>query len=200
MWGVKFIRRSSIAIQFSSEPDGVLIMRRSSIAVIVISFMLPAAAQSNQPAEIPRPPVTPETRIGAVSTGQYIVGLTTSDAISPAHRFAVARLQQRQFGEAAIVLDTLVAKGDVWAAMQLARLYSHGLGVGRDEDRALMLLEFGAQLGNAEAALAAGVARARGIGGAANSILATQWLRQAIETGNQHVRRDARSILSSLGQ
>ncbi len=92
----------------------------------------------------------------------------------------------------------LVDGGDDWAASQLARLYMHGLGVARDDGLALNLLEFAAERDNPDAALAAGVARARGIGAPADTASARYWLLLARRNGNEYVRRDAQRELRAL--
>lgn len=147
-------------------------------------------------------PAAAQTRAGRVIVEidiGYDIGAIVPHYSGP-RAVASSWLAQRRFADAAPLLADMVGTGDGWAAGQLARLYMHGLGVERDDSMAISLLEFAAETGDPHAALAAGFARAQGLGAPADLPSARHWLLRAARIGDEYVRRDARQLLRALPQ
>ncbi len=171
-------------------------MRAASFAVRAALGLIATATGSVAVAQSVPEPV--RERDYASDNALVVEWIRPTEAVPPARAAAIARLEQRDFDVAAPLLADLVQHGDGWAASQLARLYIHGLGVERDNGRALALLEFAAETGDSRAALAAGIARARGLASPVDPTSARYWLTMAAERGNPFVRRDAMLLLRDL--
>lgn len=122
-----------------------------------------------------------------------------------------SRIRQRQYVQAAQLIEPLAQTRDPRACYELAQLYRNGTGVKQDVARARQLLETAAQQGHADSQYLLGIFYSKGIGGDKNPQLAQQYLQQAaaqkhekagkaleqLGTVDNNTRLDARQVLNA---
>lgn len=95
-------------------------------------------------------------------------------------------LRQRQYQQAASLIEPLAQSRDTRACYELAQLYRNGTGVRKDVARARQLLEVAAQQGHADSQYLLGIFYSKGVGGEKNPERAQHFLQQA--AAQQHDR------------
>ncbi|NPU92757.1 MAG: hypothetical protein HPY82_12695 [Gammaproteobacteria bacterium] len=90
-----------------------------------------------------------------------------------------AHIRQRQYAQAAQLIEPLARSRDPKACYELAQLYRNGTGVKKDVTKARQLLETAAQQGQADSQYLLGVFYSKGIGGAKDPQQAQRYLQQA---------------------
>lgn len=88
-------------------------------------------------------------------------------------------LRQRQYQQAASLIEPLAQSRDTRACYELAQLYRNGTGVSKDVARARQLLETAAQQGHADSQYLLGIFYSKGVGGEKNPERAQHFLQQA---------------------
>jgi serine/threonine protein kinase len=161
----------------------------------------PAATQSATPtapgiAEQPKPAppnLTPPTQLEIKSPTPPDIKSPTPPEIKPplanvsiaeVERQAEAFDQQKNYAAAAPLYDQACAGGNPVACRQLARMFTLGLGVARDDSRAVTLYTKACDAGNAEGCMNLGVRYMNGRGVAKDDAQATTLFTKACDAGN----------------
>lgn len=104
---------------------------------------------------------------------------TPTNQTDPRYQQAIAAYQKNDFQAAFKLLEPMAKAGDKTAQHNLAVMYQDGLGVARDEKKALYWYEQSGKNGEAEAQFMAGLMYSDGIGVPQNYEKAVYWYQQA---------------------
>jgi TPR repeat protein/serine/threonine protein kinase len=139
------------------------------------------ATQPNSTVQNLAPPVQPAIQPPAAPE---IKPPTASMSIAEIERQAEAFDQQKNYVGAAPLYEQACAGGNPAACRQLARMYTSGQGVSKDESRAVTLYNKACDAGNAEGCMNLGVRYMNGRGVAKDDAQAIAFFTKACDAGN----------------
>lgn len=98
-------------------------------------------------------------------------------------------IRQRQYSQAAQLIEPMASARDPQACYELAQLYRNGTGVNKDVAKARALLETAAHKGHADSQYLLGLFYRQGIGGSRDPQRAQHFLQQAAEQRHDKARK-----------
>ena len=97
---------------------------------------------------------------------------------------ATIEYEKGDYSNALRIFTTLAEKGDMFAQLNLAKMYREGKGVSKDYKTAVKWFGLSAEQGNAAAQYHLGVAYSYGLGVVPNYEIALKWYTRSAEQGN----------------